>query len=71
MEKHKILNYENIVELANKAPAGSKKKADTAKHFLRLAKFAEIPNLKKLQEWSTATQKAYKDDAKKKIQKKD
>ena len=41
MEKHKILNYENIVELANKAPAGSKKKADTAKHFLRLAKFAD------------------------------
>ena len=37
MEKHKILNYENIVELANKAPAGSKKRADTAKHFLRLA----------------------------------
>ena len=69
MEKHKILNYENIVELANKAPAGSKKKADTAKHFLRLAKFAEIPNLKKLQEWSTATQKAYKDDAKKRSRK--
>tara|TARA_Y100001968_G_scaffold330366_1_gene382047 strand:- start:13674 stop:14855 length:1182 start_codon:yes stop_codon:yes gene_type:complete len=69
MEKHKILNYENIVELANKAPAGSKKKADTAKHFLRLAKFAEIPNLRKLQEWSTATQKAYKDDAKKRSRK--
>ena len=69
MEKHKILNYENIVELANKAPNGSKKKADTAKHFLRLAKFAEIPNLKKLQEWSTATQKAYKDDAKKRSRK--
>ena len=69
MEKHKILNYENIVELANKAPTGSKKKADTAKHFLRLAKFAEIPNLKKLQEWSTATQKAYKDDAKKRSRK--
>ena len=65
MEKHKILNYENIVELANKAPTGSKKKADTAKHFLRPAKFAEMPNLKKLQEWSTATQKAYKDDTKK------
>ena len=69
MEKHKILNYENIVELANRSPNGSKKKADTAKHFLRLAKFAEIPNLKKLQEWATATQKAYRDDAKKRSRK--
>ena len=69
MEKHKILNYENIVELANRSPNGSMKKADTAKYFLRLAKFAEIPNLKKLQEWSTATQKAYRDDAKKRSRK--
>ena len=69
MEGHKILNYENIVELADTAPSGSKKKADIAKHFLRLAKFAEMPNLKKLSEWSIATQQAYKKSAKKRSRK--
>ena len=59
MEKHKILTYENILEVGNTFKKGSKKKADYAKYFLLVSKFAEIPNLRKLQEWSIETQKAY------------
>ena len=59
MEKHKILTYENILEVGNTFEKGSKKKADYAKYFLLVSKFAEIPNLRKLQEWSIETQKAY------------
>jgi len=59
MEKHKILTYENILEVGNTFEKGSKKKADFAKYFLLVSKFAEIPNLRKLQEWSIETQKAY------------
>ena len=59
LEKHQIFNTENIFELGNTFPKASKKKADFAKYCLLLGKFAEIPNLKKLGEWSTATQQAY------------
>ena len=59
MEKHKILTYENILEVGNTFEKGSKKKADYAKYFLLVSKFAEIPNLRKLQDWSIETQKAY------------
>jgi len=59
MEKHKILTYANILEVGNTFEKGSKKKADYAKYFLLVSKFAEIPNLRKLQEWSIETQKAY------------
>ena len=65
LEKHQIFNTENIFELGNTFPKASKKKADFAKYCLLVGKFAEISNLKKLGEWSTATQQAYNTELKK------
>ncbi len=65
LEKHQIFNTEKIFELGNTFPKASKKKADFAKYCLLVGKFAEIPNLKKLGEWSTATQQAYNTELKK------
>ena len=64
MERHKILTTENIIELGMTAPKGSATRRDIAKYFLSLAKFADIPNMKKLQEWSNAAQRAYTEKAK-------
>ena len=64
MDRHKILTTENIIELGMTAPKGSATRRDIAKNFLSLAKFADIPNMKKLQEWSTAAQRAYTEKAK-------
>ena len=69
LDKHKIFNTDNIFELGNTFPKSSKKKADFAKYCLLVGKFAEIPNLRKLQEWATATQKAYNEDLKKRARK--
>ena len=59
---HKLLTTENIFELGNTFPKGSKKKADFAKYCLLFGNFAEIFNLRKLQVLSNAAQKAYKTD---------
>ena len=67
MEGHKILTTQNIIELGNTIPKASKKKSDFSKYFLRLSKFAEIPNIKKLQAWATDTQQAYKKESKKRV----
>ena len=48
MEGHKILSTQSIIELGNTIPKATKKKSDFSKYFLRLSKFAEIPNIKKL-----------------------
>ena len=64
MERHKILTTENIIELGMTAPKGSATRRDIAKYFLSLAKFADIPNMKKLQKWSNAAQRAYTEKAK-------
>ena len=64
MDRHKILTTENIIELGMTAPKGSATRRDIAKNFLTLAKFADIPNMKKLQEWSNAAQRAYTEEAK-------
>ncbi len=69
LEKHQIFNTENIFELGNTFPKASKKKADFAKYCLLVGKFAEIPNLKKLGEWATATQQAYNSELKKRARK--
>jgi len=62
IEKHKLLSVENIFELGNTFPKASKKKADFAKYCLLVGKFAEISNLRKLQAWANAAQKAYNTD---------
>ena len=67
MEGHKILSTQSIIELGNTIPKATKKKSDFSKYFLRLAKFAELPNMKKLQAWATDTQKAYKKESKKRV----
>ena len=67
MDGHKILNTESIIELGNTYKKGSATKRDFAKNFLALAKDADIPNMKKLQEWATAAQRQYTEKAKTRI----
>ena len=48
---NKLLNLKNVRELAETYPHGSKSQMEIAKQFFRLAKFADIQELKKFGEY--------------------
>ena len=53
---NKLLNLKNVRELAETYPHGSKSQMEIAKQFFRLAKFADIQDLKKFGDWAVRTQ---------------
>ena len=60
LDEQKILNLKNVIAIAEEYPENSKSRMEIAKQFFRLAKFANIPELKKFEEWAIPTQQAYK-----------
>ena len=60
LDEQKILNLKNVISIAEEYPENSKSRMEIAKQFFRLAKFANIPELKKFEEWAIPTQQAYK-----------
>ena len=60
LDEQKILNLKNVIAIAEEYPENSKSRMEIAKQFFRLAKFANIPDLKKFEEWAIPTQQAYK-----------
>ena len=71
LNPNRILNLKNVKELAETYPQKSKSRMEIAKQFLRLAKFAEISDLKEFSKWSIPTQQAYKPKKRKKLDDKD
>ena len=67
LNPNRILNLKNVKELAETYPQKSKSRMEIAKQFLRLAKFAEISDLKEFSKWSIPTQQAYKPKKRKKL----
>ncbi len=64
---NKLLNLKNVRELAETYPHGSKSQMEIAKQFFRLAKFADIQDLKKFGEWAVPTQQNYKPKKREKL----
>ena len=52
LEHHKLLTADYIISVVEKFPAESKGKTDMMKYCLRLAKFAEIPEIPRLEKYS-------------------
>ena len=68
---NRILNLKNVRDLAETYPQKSKSRMEIAKQYLRLAKFAEIDNLKEFTKWAIPTQQDYKPKKRKKLDDKD